>query len=102
MAWRSSYHGLTRAIVRVTVDASGTPAERSLRASVNPDAGKGVASRSSTVLQGDASSAPKTIEVTASASGLTMGSFTVPLSVDPQDEVLEVAAASVGMADTFA
>ena len=27
--WRSSYHGLTRAIIRVTVDASGTAAERS-------------------------------------------------------------------------
>lgn len=101
VAWRSSYHGLTRAIIRVTVDASGTPAERALRAAVNPDAGKGDASRSSTVLQGDASVAPKTIEVTASAAGLTMGSFTVPLSVDPKDEVLAVAAASVGLADAM-
>jgi hypothetical protein len=101
VAWRSSYHGLTRAIIRVTIDASGTPAERALRAAVNPDAGKGDASRSSTVLQGDASVAPKTIEVTASAAGLTMGSFTVPLSVDPKDEVLAVAAASVGLADAM-
>jgi hypothetical protein len=53
------------------------------------------------VLQGDASVAPKTIEVTASAAGLTMGSFTVPLSVDPKDEVLAVAAASVGLADAM-
>ena len=112
VAWRSAYHGLARAIIRVTVDASGTPAERALRASINADAGKvchymtqplvelygdcmvvlkmsccgiiinadagkGAASRSSTVLQGDASAAPKSIEVTASAAGLTMGSFTV-------------------------
>ena len=77
VAWRSAYHGLARAIIRVTVDASGTPAERALRASINADAGKGAAARSSTVLQGDASAAPKSIEVTASAAGLTMGSFTV-------------------------
>ena len=37
--------------------------------------------------------------MTASADGLTMGSFTVPLSIDPKDEVLAVAAASVGLAD---
>ena len=53
-----------------------------LRAAVNPEAGKGEASRSSKVLL-DASAAPKTIEVTASADGLTMGTFTVPLSTDP-------------------
>ena len=98
--WRSSYHGLSRAIIRVTVDASGSADERALRASVNAEAGKGQASRSSTVLLGDASAAPKTIEVTASADGLTQGSWTVPLSIDPKDEVLAVASTSVGLADT--
>jgi hypothetical protein len=37
VSWRSSYHGLTRAIVRVTVDASGSAEARALRAAVNPD-----------------------------------------------------------------
>lgn len=100
VSWRSSYHGLTRAIVRVTVDASGTEEERQLRASVNSEAGKGVASRSSTVLQGPASAAPTSITVTASSPGLKAASFTIPLSVDPKDAVLAVAEASVGMADT--
>ena len=40
--------------------------------------------------------APKTIEVTASVEGLTMGSF----SVDAKDEDLALASASVGLADT--
>lgn len=102
VSWRSAYHGLSRAIVRVTVDASGTAAERALRASVNPDAGKGVASRSSSVLQGLASVAPTSITVVASASGLSTGSFAIPLSIEPSDAVLAVASASVGMADTGA
>ena len=44
--------------------------------------------------------ATKTIEVTASVEGLTMGSFSVTLSVDAKDEVLALASASVGLADT--
>ena len=44
--------------------------------------------------------ATKTIEVTASVEGLTMGSFSVPLSVDAKDEVLALANARVGLADT--
>ena len=75
--------------------------ERALRASVNKEASKGEASRSSNVLL-DASTAPKMIEVTASADGLTMGTFSVPLSVDPKDAVLAVAEASVGLADMMA
>jgi hypothetical protein len=101
--WRSAYHGLSRAIVRVTVDASGTATERALRASINLDAGQGVESRSSSVLQGLASSvAPTSITIEARATGLSAGSFTIPLSIDPRDAVLAVASASVGMADTGA
>lgn len=70
-----------------------------MRAAVNIDSGKGAASRSSTIVQGDASAAPTTIEVTATAEGLTPGSFSIPLSVDPSDAVLAVASASVGKAD---
>ena len=98
--WRSAYHALARAIIRVSVDASGTAAERTLRASVNEEAGKGEASRSSAVLQGPASAGPTSITVSASAPGLRPASFTVPLSVDPKDAVLAVASASVGVADT--
>ena len=65
--------------------------------------GKGKGARSSTVVTGsDLSSVPKSIVVTASADGLTQGTFTVPLSTDPKDAVLAVAAASVGVADTGA
>ena len=100
VSWRSSYHGLTRAIVRVTLDASGTEAERALRASVNVDSGKGKDSRSSSVVKGADSSFPKSFEVTASSEGLPPATFSVPLSTDPADAVLAVAAASVGSADT--
>jgi len=98
-SWRSAYHGLARAIVRVTVDASGSAADRALRAQVNVEAGLGVAARSSTILQGAASGAPTTITVQASAPGLAPVSFVVPLSVDPADSVLAVAAASIASAD---
>ena len=97
VAWRSAYHGLARGIVRVTVDASGTEADRALRAIVNPDSG--AAPRSSKILQGPASAAPKTITVTASSPGLPSATFTVPLSVDPTDAVLAVASASINLAD---
>ena len=100
--WRSAYHGLARAIVRVTLDASGSPAERALRAQVNVEAGLGAAARSSTILQGPSSAAPTSITVTASAPGLAAASFSVPLSVDPADSVLAVAAASVALGDVGA
>jgi hypothetical protein len=75
--WRSAYHGVSRAIVRVTIDASGTAEERQPRATVNSEAGKGAASRSSTVLQGQASAAPTSIAVSASSPRrLTTTSFT--------------------------
>ena len=101
-SWRSAYHGLVRAIVRVTVDASGSAADRALRAQVNVEAGLGAAARSSTILQGPASSAPTSITVTASAPGLAAATFTIPLSVDPADEVLAVAARSIALGDTGA
>ena len=50
--------------------------------------GKGKGARSSTVVTGsDLSSVPKSIVVTASADGVTQGTFTVPLSTDPKDNV---------------
>ena len=102
VSWRSAYHGLARGIVRVTVDASGSADERALRAQVNREAGMGAASRSSSILQGPASGAPTSITVQASAPGLAAASFTIPLSIDVQDSVLAVAAASIASADTGA
>ena len=55
--------------------------------------------RSSAVFQGDAAGAPTSFTVTASAPGLAPASATVQLSVDPADSVMQVAAASVALAD---
>lgn len=95
--WRSAYHGLVRAIVRTTIDASGSAADRALRASVNVEAG--LSPFSSSILQGSAGNAPTNITVTASAPGLPKASIVIPLSVNPADSVLAVALASVGTAD---
>jgi len=95
--WRSAYHGLARAIVRVTVDASGSASDRALLAQVNVEAG--LRPRSSTIFQGDPSGAPTSITVTASAPGLATSSFVIPLSVDPAHSVLNVASNSVDVAD---
>ena len=97
VSWRSAYHGLARGIIRVTVDASGSPADRALRAQVNTEAG--LAPRSSAILQGPSSAAPTSVVVTASAPGLASATYVIPLSVDVKDAVLAVAAASIGSAD---
>ena len=97
--WRSAYHGLARVIVRASLDAAGSAADRALEAQVNVEAGQGAGARSSAVFQGDAAGAPTSFTVTASAPGLAPASATVQLSVDPADSVMQVAAASVALAD---
>ena len=99
VSWRSAYHGLVRAIVRVTVAATGTEAERDLMASINIDAGK--SAESSQVFIGGGTP-PSSITVIATANGLTSGTQVITLSVDPNDEVKAVAARSVGVADLSA
>lgn len=94
--WRSAYHGLARAIVRVTLAATGSAEERALLAAVNVDAG--ASPESSAVLSG-ATPPPTALIISASAPGLTSGTVTVALSVDPADAVLAVASRSVGVAD---
>ena len=98
-SWRSAYHGLARAIVRVTIAATGSVADRDLLAFVNTDAGG--SNESSYIWLGE-TAPPTSLRVTAMASGLTAGSVYVALSVDPADEVRSVAARSVGVADTSA
>lgn len=97
--WRSAYHGLARAVVRVTLLATGSPSDRALVSAVNADAGK--SAESSTVLAGGATP-PTALTVTATVPGLASGSVTIALSVDPADAVLAVAARSVGVADMSA
>ncbi len=94
--WRAAYHGLARAVVRVTLAAAGSAADRALLAAVNIDAG--ASPESSAVLAGDAPP-PAALVVAASAPGLAGATLSVALSVDPADEVRAVAARSVGLAD---
>ena len=98
--WRTSYHGLARCIVKAALVAAGTPEERALLAAVNVDAGMGPGAAA--VFPGDAASAPTSITLTASAPGLPTATLSIPLSTDPADSVLEVAARSVGLADLTA
>ena len=98
--WRQCYHGLVRAVVKVTALATGTRASRALVAAVNPDAGKGPWSSTVFLGHGEGDAAPATsFTVTATATGLPTASLVVPLSVDPADSPLRVAAASVRSAD---
>jgi hypothetical protein len=94
-AAHSTYHGLVRAVVRVTLDAASPDAVRAMRATVDVDAGKGP--RSSSVLPVGVTP-PTRITVTASAPGLPDATIDIPLSTDPRDAPLAVAAASVRVA----
>ena len=94
--WKPAYHGLARAIVRVSLDGATPAAARALRASIDVEAGRGP--RSSGVLPPGAAP-PAALLVTASAPGLPPASVSIPLSVDPADAPLAVARSSVGAAD---
>ena len=96
-AWKPTYHGLARAVVRVTLAAAGADAERALLAAVNLEAGAGP--RASAIAPSGAGAPPTSITVTAEAPGVAGASIRIPLSVDPADEVLAVAARSVAAAD---
>jgi len=103
-AWKRAYHGLVRAIFRSTVVATGTAESRVLAAAVNLDAGAGP--RSSTIATAPSSSSvgveavPATsFTVTAVAQGLPTAHLIIPLSTNPADAPLNVAAASVDQAD---
>jgi hypothetical protein len=106
-----AYHGLARAVARVTARAVGSAAARALEAMVNADAGKGPLS--SRIVLGDVaggggggeggsgsgSGGLGSFTVTATAGQLPSASLQVALSTDPRDSVLSVAAASVHLAD---
>ncbi len=95
---RAAYHGLVRAVVRVTqasAVAGGGDGALALLAAVNVDAGGGPASSAIKPLAGP----PPLITVSASAPGLPAATLDIPTSVADADGVLAVAAANVLAAD---
>lgn len=94
--WVQAFHGLARAYVRVSLDATLPDAMRALRASIEIDAGAGP--RSSSIMP-VGQVPPSSMTITASTPGLPVATLVIPLSVDPADAPLSVAAASVGAAD---
>ena len=99
-ATRLAYHGLVRAVVRVTqasavasAAGAGGDAAVALLQAVNVDAGKG--GRSASIVVGGAATP---IVVTASSAGLAGDSLSIATSNDFADSVLQVAAANVNAA----
>ena len=90
--WKPAYHGIVRAIVRANIVAVG---DTTLLAAVNTDAGSSAACAK---ILSQGSAPPTSMIVTASAPGLPSASMTINLSVSPADEVMAVAAGSVGSA----
>ena len=89
--WRLAYHGLARAVVKVTVDASHEKEIRALIREIDVETGK------STVQVTDPSVpyALQSIVISASAPGLTGATLEIQVSDDEaQDGVLAVARAS--------
>jgi hypothetical protein len=95
-SWKRAYHGLARGVIKVTLLASGTPELREITADVNPDAGVGV---NSSRIAGRGEQPPLALIVSASAPGLETTYLSIPLSVNPVDDPLNVAAANVASAD---
>jgi len=93
--WRVTYHGLARAVVRATLDAATPDAVRARRIAMELEAGLGPRASAIMPLGG---TPPTSLTVSATASVLPPASIEVPLSVDPADSPLSVAARSVGAA----
>lgn len=95
-----AYHGLARAIAKVTMKATGSAESRALEALINVDAGtKGSSSSKIAVGSVGAVSISASFTVTARVTGLPPTSLEINLSTDPADSVLSVAAASRALAD---
>ena len=94
--WKQAYHGLARAVLRVSLMATGSLARRRLIATVNPDAGAGPLSSSVATSNTEMI---RNFTLMATSPGLVAAHLTVPLSIDPRDDPLNVAGASVHSAD---
>eukprot|EP00118_Oscarella_pearsei_P001518 m.7665 g.7665 ORF g.7665 m.7665 type:complete len:973 (+) comp19344_c0_seq1:163-3081(+) len=87
--WRSAFHGLARAIVQVTEHGSGSRSHRKRLAEIDRDGGKRTRILG---VEGWAEPAAESIVVEATAEGLSSANVTIPVSTDPADGVLSVAA----------
>ena len=83
--WRSAFHGLARAVVQVTEHASGPASHRRRLMEIDRQGGE----RTQIVTQPTATG----IVVEASVDGLGSSQVTIPVSTNPSDDVLSVAAA---------
>ena len=86
--WHSAYHGLVRAVVRVSSAAGLSSHERGLLSQID---------KSGLVVDGssdDINSAPIVVEATAA--GFAPARLSIPTSTDPADNVLAVAEAAAG------
>lgn len=99
-----AYHGLARAVLMVTLHACGSPSERRRLVLLNPETSVVTGSETTltnrkhaALLHPDANLAavPTAVVVQASSPGLPPSVLTIPLSVDPADAVLAVAARSL-------
>ncbi len=92
--WRSAYNGLARAIVKVTEDASSSPATRALLQEIDVESGRSTVSIADPALPVAPQQPP--IVVRASAPGLSSGTIAVEVSTDAAtDGVLAAAKASL-------
>ena len=77
---RSAYHGLARAVIKVTVDTVSAPADKlRLLKQIQGGTGDGV---TTVAIQPDQNT-DQDIIVTASSPGLTQGKISIPVSSDP-------------------
>ena len=96
---RRAYHGLARAVIRSSVDASGVVSDRMLRKLVNSDAGRGKMSASIFAGSAENGDAHAAVVLNACAEGLPCAALSIPTSADPDASPFEAAARSVALAD---
>jgi hypothetical protein len=89
--WYPAYHGLVRAVVRVTSVAGRPPAERALLSTIDVH---GPCASSVTAESGNAPADPIVVE--ASTPGFAPVRVSIPTSTDPKERVLAVAEAAAG------
>lgn len=80
--WRSAFHGLNRAIVRVTIDAASNDVDRNMLLEVDVDGGR--ANPNVTIIPGGATPPSAPIVVRASSPGLDASTVSIPISADAE------------------
>jgi len=88
-----AYHGLVRAVIRVTETSGRDPVERDLLSRIDV--------RGPMVYQASYDNDVKSIVVEASSRGLKSAQITIPISNDPSNGVIEVARAYAGKVVDF-